>query len=257
MAEKESKPEGKPPEAEAKGGKTQPDKGGKQSEPREGKAPKEAKQGGKPAKEGAGDKKGKPDKEKGKPAPPPKPTVPARLQERYHKEIVKKLVEKLHRTNPHSLPKLQKIVVNMGVGKATTGGDKNRVEQAAEQLGQITGQKAQIRKARVAVSGFKLREGMEIGCRVTLRGRRMYEFLDRLISIALPRIRDFRGVNPKSFDGNGNYSMGLAEQLVFPEIDPDKATFTQGMDITMVTSTHSDDEARELLRMFGMPFRES
>jgi large subunit ribosomal protein L5 len=248
MAEKESSqpeaPEGKP---EAKEGK-----------PKEGKPPKDGKdpkQAGKPPKEVAGDKKGKPDK--GKPAPPPKPTVPARLQERYHKEIIKQLEDKYHRTNRHSLPKLQKIVVNMGVGKATTGGDKNRVEQAAEQLGQITGQKAQIRKARVAVSGFKLREGMEIGCRVTLRGRRMYEFLDRLISIALPRIRDFRGVNPKSFDGQGNYSMGLAEQLVFPEIDPDKATFTQGMDITMVTSTKSDDEARELLRMFGMPFREA
>jgi large subunit ribosomal protein L5 len=258
MAEKDPPQAEKPAEAKAPEG----------AEPKEGKHPKEGKpskegkpkegKGGKPAgKEGAGDKKGKPDKEKGKPAPPPKPTVPARLQERYHKEILKQLVEKIHRTNPHSLPKLQKIVVNMGVGKATTGGDKNRVEQAAEQLAQITGQKAQIRKARVAVSGFKLREGMEIGCRVTLRGRRMYEFLDRLISIALPRIRDFRGVNPKSFDGNGNYSMGLAEQLVFPEIDPDKATFTQGMDITMVTSTGSDDEARDLLRMFGMPFRES
>jgi large subunit ribosomal protein L5 len=249
MAEKEQPEAGDSKPAEAKA------PGGKEGKPKEGKQPKEAKQAGKPVKEGAGDKKGKPDK--GKPAPAPKPTVPARLQERYHKEIRKQLVDKLHRTNPHSLPKLQKNVVNMGCGKATTGGDKNRVEQSAEQLAQITGQKAQIRKAKVAVSGFKLREGMEIGCRVTLRGRRMYEFLDRLISIALPRIRDFRGVNPKSFDGNGNYSMGLAEQLVFPEIDPDKATFTQGMDITMVTSTNSDDEARDLLRMFGMPFRES
>ena len=122
---------------------------------------------------------------------------------------------------------------------------------------QITGQRAQITKAKVAISGFRLREGNEIGCRVTLRGRRMYEFLDRLISIALPRIRDFRGVNPKSFDGNGNYSMGLTEQMVFPEIDPDKVNFTQGMDVTFVTSTRSDDEARELLRLFGMPFREA
>ena len=147
-----------------------------------------------------------------------------------------------------SLPRLQKIVVNMGVGKALQ--DKNRMEQAAEQLTQITGQKAQVTKAKVAVSGFRLREGNEIGCRVTLRGRRMYEFLDRLISIALPRIRDFRGVNPKSFDGHGNYSLGLTEQMVFPEIDPDKVTFTQGMDVTFVTSTNSDDEARELLRGF-------
>jgi large subunit ribosomal protein L5 len=131
------------------------------------------------------------------------------------------------------------------------------MEQAAEQLAQITGQKALITKAKKAVSGFRLREDNPIGCKVTLRGRRMYEFLDRLISIALPRIRDFRGVNPKSFDGHGNYSLGLAEQLVFPEIDPDKATFTQGMDVTFVTTTNSDDEARELLRGFGMPFRES
>jgi len=179
----------------------------------------------------------------------------ARLQERYHQEITKRLAEKLGRTNPNSLPKLQKVVVNMGVGKALT--EKTRMEQAAEQLSQITGQKALVTKAKKAVSGFRLRENNEIGCKVTLRGKRMYEFLDRLISVALPRIRDFRGVNPKSFDGNGNYSLGLAEQAVFPEIDPDKVTFTQGMDITIVTSTHSDDEARELLRLFGMPFRES
>jgi large subunit ribosomal protein L5 len=179
----------------------------------------------------------------------------ARLMDRYKKEIMPRLAEKLGRKNPHSLPRLQKIVVNMGVGKALQ--DKNRMQQAAEQLTQIVGQRAQITKAKVAISGFRLREGNEIGCRVTLRGRRMYEFLDRLISVALPRIRDFRGVNPKSFDGNGNYSLGLAEQLVFPEIDPDKATFTQGMDVTFVMSTRNDDEARELLRQFGMPFREA
>jgi len=179
----------------------------------------------------------------------------ARLLERYQKEIAPHLAEKLGRKNAHSLPRLNKIVVNMGVGKALQ--DKNRMEQAAEQLGQITGQRPQITKAKKAVSGFRLREGNEIGCRVTLRGRRMYEFLDRLISIALPRIRDFRGVNPKSFDGQGNYSLGLSEQMVFPEIDPDKVTFTQGMDVTFVTSTNSDDEARELLRSFGMPFREA
>jgi large subunit ribosomal protein L5 len=179
----------------------------------------------------------------------------ARLQERYQKEIVKRLSDRFGRKNLLSLPRLQKIVVNMGVGKALQ--DKSRMEQAAEQLTQITGQRAQITKAKKAVSGFRLREGNEIGCRVTLRGQRMYEFLDRLISIALPRIRDFRGVNPKSFDGHGNYSMGLAEQVVFPEIDPDKVTFTQGMDVTFVTSTDNDDEARELLRAFGMPFREA
>ena len=179
----------------------------------------------------------------------------ARLLERYQKEIVAQLAGRLGRKNALSLPRLQKIVVNMGVGKALQ--DKNRMEQSAEQLSQITGQKAQITKAKVAVSGFRLREGNAIGCRVTLRGRRMYEFLDRLISIALPRIRDFRGVNPKSFDGHGNYSLGLAEQGVFPEIDPDKVTFVQGMDVTFVTSTNNDDEARELLRAFGMPFREA
>src|ERR1700745_1353712 len=142
----------------------------------------------------------------------------ARLMERYQKEIVSRLGEKLGRKNVLSLPRLQKIVVNMGVGKALQ--DKNRMEQAAEQLTQITGQRAQVTKAKVAVSGFRLREGNEIGCRVTLRGKRMYEFLDRLISIALPRIRDFRGVNPKSFDGHGNYSLGLAGQGGFSEIDP-------------------------------------
>jgi large subunit ribosomal protein L5 len=178
----------------------------------------------------------------------------ARLLERYQKEISPRLAERLGRKNKHSLPRLEKIVVNMGVGEALQ--DKNRLGQAAEQLAQITGQRPQITKAKVSISGFRLREGNEIGCRVTLRGQRMYEFLDRLISIALPRIRDFRGVNPKSFDGHGNYSLGLAEQLVFPEIDPDKVTFTQGMDVTFVTSTHNDDEARELLRAFGMPFRE-
>jgi large subunit ribosomal protein L5 len=196
----------------------------------------------------------------------------ARLLDRYQKEIIPHLQkmrrDKVKRDKPaeqtkaekkagnvYGLPRLQKIVVNMGVGKALQ--DKNRMEQAAEQLALITGQKAQIRKARKAVSGFRLREGNAIGCRVTLRGKRMYEFLDRLISIALPRIRDFRGVNPKSFDGNGNYSLGLSEQQVFPEIDPDKVTFSQGMDVTFVTSTRKDEEARELLKSFGMPFREA
>jgi large subunit ribosomal protein L5 len=179
----------------------------------------------------------------------------ARLQERYQKEIAGRLAEKLGRKNVLSLPRLQKIVVNMGVGKSLQ--DKPKMEQAAEMLTQIAGQRALVTKAKVAISGFRLREGNEIGCKVTLRGRRMYEFLDRLISIALPRIRDFRGVSPKSFDGNGNYSLGLSEQMVFPEIDPDKVTFTQGMDVTFVTSTKSDDEARELLRAFGMPFREA
>lgn len=178
----------------------------------------------------------------------------ARLMDKYTSEIVPGMSEKFGRKNVLSLPRLRKIVINMGVGKAVQ--DKNRMEAAADNLTQLAGQKSQITRSKRAVSGFRLRENLEIGCRVTLRGRRMYEFLDRLISLAMPRVRDFRGINPKSFDGNGNYSMGLSEQLVFPEIDPDKVNFTQGMDITFVTSTRNDDEARELLRMFGMPFRE-
>lgn len=181
-------------------------------------------------------------------------TPTPRLLERYKTEILPALAKKYGRENTLSLPRLVKVSLNMGVGKALQ--DKERMKLSAEQLSLIAGQKAQVMKAKVAVSGFRLREGNEIGCRVTLRGKRMYEFLDRLINVSLPRIRDFRGVNPKSFDGNGNYSMGLTEQLVFPEIDPDKVTFTQGMDITFVTSTRNDDEARELLRLFGMPFRE-
>jgi len=175
--------------------------------------------------------------------------------DKYKKEIVPELAKKLGRTNPNSMPKVQKICVNMGVGKTLQ--DKNRLEQAAQDLTMITGQKAQITKAKKAISGFRLRENNEIGCRVTLRGKRMYEFLDRLICVALPRIRDFRGINPDSFDGNGNYTFGVSEQAIFPEVDADKLTFNQGMDITIVTSTDSDDEARELLKGFGMPFRDN
>lgn len=180
--------------------------------------------------------------------------APARLQARYAAEIRPALATKLGRENVHSLPVLKKIVINMGVGKAIQ--DKNRMSEAVEHLTAISGQKPQVTKSRIAVSGFRLRQGQEVGCRVTLRGKRMYEFLDRLINLALPRIRDFRGVNPKSFDGNGNYNMGLSEQMVFAEINPDKVTFTQGMDITICTSVRNDDEARELLKAFGMPFRE-
>lgn len=179
----------------------------------------------------------------------------SRLYDTYKKDIVPALSTKLGKTNPHAVPKLQKIVLNMGVGKALQ--DKNRMEQAANDLAMIAGQRPQITKSRIAVSGFRLRENQEIGARVTLRGKRMYEFLDRLIAVALPRIRDFRGINPNSFDGNGNYSFGVNEQMIFPEIEADKVNFTQGMDITFVTSTSNDDEARELLRAFGMPFRES
>jgi large subunit ribosomal protein L5 len=176
-----------------------------------------------------------------------------RLQERYEQEIVPGLSEKLGRKNRLSLPKIEKIVVSMGVGSAIT--DKKHMEDATSAMTEITGQKALVCRARKSVAAFRLREGSPIGCKVTLRGRRMYEFLDRLISIVLPRVRDFRGLNPKAFDRNGNYSLGLNEQLVFPELNPDKYTRIQGMNIAICCSTNNDDEARELLRSFGMPFR--
>ena len=176
-----------------------------------------------------------------------------RLLERYKKEILPALGERLGRTNRLSLPRLEKIVVNMGVGAAV--GEKKYLEEAVGALTLISGQKPIIALARKSVAGFRLREGMPIGCKVTLRGIRMYEFLDRLISLALPRVRDFRGLDPNAFDGHGNYTLGLAEQLVFPELNPDKYSRVQGMDITLVTTTESDDEARELLRAFGIPLR--
>lgn len=178
-----------------------------------------------------------------------------RLQERYKTDILPALAKELGRTNPHALPQLKKIVVSMGLGKAI--GERKRLEEAVGHLGQITGQRPQITKARNAVSGFRLRENMEIGCMVTLRGKRMYEFLDRLINLALPRVRDFRGVNPKGFDGRGNFSMGLSDQMSFPEINPDKVNFPQGMNITMVTTAATNDEGRLLLRELGIPFQKA
>jgi large subunit ribosomal protein L5 len=185
-------------------------------------------------------------------APGGKPSVP-RLFERYEKEVLPALAEKLGRKNRLSLPRLEKIVLNMGVGSAIT--EKKHLEDATAALAVITGQKAKITQSRIAVAGFRLRENLPIGCKVTLRGTRMWEFLDRLISLALPRVRDFRGLSPKAFDGNGNYSLGLTEQLVFPELNPDKFLRPQGMNITIVMSTSSDDEGRELLRALGMPFK--
>ena len=177
-----------------------------------------------------------------------------RLQEKYEQEILPALVAQLGRTNRLALPRLRKIVLNMGVGSAIQ--EKKHLEMAVDAMTLITGQKPIITKSRKAIAGFRLREEMPIGCKVTLRRARMYEFLDRLISLALPRVRDFRGVNPNAFDGLGNHSLGLTEQLVFPELNPDKFTRIQGMNITMVTSTRNNDEARELLRLFGMPFRQ-
>ncbi|MEZ6052314.1 MAG: 50S ribosomal protein L5 [Planctomycetaceae bacterium] len=176
-----------------------------------------------------------------------------RLQEQYQSSIIGKLSSELGRTNRHSLPQLEKIVLSMGVGRAIQ--DRKVLEEVVAQMRQIAGQHVQITRARRSIANFKLREGMEIGCRVTLRKQRMYEFLDRLISVVLPRVRDFRGLNPNAFDGRGNYSMGLNEQMVFPEVNPDSVKSVQGLNITMVTSTTSDDEARLLLSSFGVPFQ--
>lgn len=177
----------------------------------------------------------------------------ARLKDRYENEIFPTLREKLGRTNRMSLPRLDKIVVSMGVGSAIS--DKKHIEEATSALAEITGQKALVCKARKSIAGFRLREGMAIGAKVTLRGVRMYEFLDRLISIALPRVRDFRGVKRKAFDGAGNYSLGLTEQLVFPELNPDKYSRPQGLNIAICTRGATDEEARLMLEMFGFPFQ--
>lgn len=182
------------------------------------------------------------------------PVPPPRLLDMYRQKVLPALAEKLGRTNPMNLPRLQKIVINMGVGSAIA--DKKFLEDSVNALTQIAGQKAVITKARKSIAGFKLREGQGIGCKVTLRGARMYEFMDRLLTLVLPRVRDFRGVNPKAFDGQGNYSLGLTEYLVFPELNPDKFTRTQGMNIVFVTTAGNDDDAREMLRQFGMPFRD-
>jgi large subunit ribosomal protein L5 len=187
------------------------------------------------------------------PPPPAAPSGPPRLKQRYEKEVLPGLMTKLGRTNRLSLPRLEKIVINMGVGSAIS--EKKHLEEAIAALTQISGQKPAVTRSRKSIANFKLREGMEIGCKVTMRGVRMYEFLDRLISLALPRVRDFRGLSPQAFDGRGNYSLGLSEQLVFPELNPDKFTRAQGMNITIVMSSHSNDESRELLRGLGMPFK--
>ncbi|WP_416898275.1 MAG: 50S ribosomal protein L5 [Minwuia sp.] len=175
-----------------------------------------------------------------------------RLKEHYESTIVPQLKERFGYTNVMQTPKLEKIVLNIGVGEAV--GDSKKVQAAFEDLTKIAGQKPVITKARKSIATFKLRDGMPIGVKVTLRATRMYEFLDRLVTIALPRVRDFRGVNPKSFDGNGNYAMGLKEQIVFPEINYDQVDEIRGMDIIICTTAKTDDEARELLAGFNMPF---
>lgn len=177
----------------------------------------------------------------------------ARLYEKYKSEVVPALKQKHNYANVHQVPKLEKIVVNMGVSASL---EKNAIEDAAKDLSLITGRKAAISKSRHSIANFKLREGQAIGCRVTLRREVMYEFFDRLVSAALPRIRDFRGLSPRSFDGRGNYTLGVGEQTIFPEIELDKIKRTQGMDITIVTNAPTNEEALDLLKLMGMPFAE-
>jgi large subunit ribosomal protein L5 len=178
--------------------------------------------------------------------------MPARLKTRYTDEIRPSLIERFGYSTPMQAPKIEKITVNMGVGDAKT--DSRLLQEATTQLARITGQQPSVRRARKSIAAFKLREGMAVGVSVTLRGERAYEFLDRLMSIAIPRIRDFRGLNPKSFDGRGNYSMGVKEQIIFPEIDYDKVDQVRGLDIAITTSARSDEESFALLEAFGMPF---
>ena len=214
-----------------------------------------AEKGAKPEKGGkaaADGKSGKADK----PAAPrePEPRVPARLKVEFEQVIRGKLAEQFGYKNRQQIPTLDKVVINMGIGEGVA--DRKKVESAAADLALIAGQKAVITKARKSIATYKVRAGQAIGCKVTLRQARMYEFLDRLINIALPRVRDFRGLNPKSFDGRGNYTLGIKEHIVFPEIDYDKAADVWGMDITVCTTARNDDEARALLRAFNFPFRQ-
>ncbi|MBI2002506.1 MAG: 50S ribosomal protein L5 [candidate division NC10 bacterium] len=206
------------------------------------------------AKAGKGEKaaKGKPDAARER-AVPQVPRVPARLRERYRTAIVPSLMAQFSYTNRMRVPEVKKVVINMGLGEAV--GNVKVIDAAVAELAAITGQKPVVTRARKSEAAFKLRAGMAIGCKVTLRGERMYEFLDRLLSVALPRIRDFRGIPTKSFDGRGNYALGIREQLIFPEIRYDKVEMTRGMDICVETSARNDEEARALLEQLGFPFR--
>jgi large subunit ribosomal protein L5 len=233
------------------------------SAPEQSQRPQKPAEADKTVKAEKGDKGGKSDKggakaakpEKTEPAPrEPEPRVPARLKVQFEDAIRSTLAEQFGYKNRFEVPTLDKIVINMGIGEGVT--DRKKVEGAAADLALIAGQKAVITKARKSIATYKLRTGQAIGCKVTLRKTRMYEFLDRLINIALPRVRDFRGLNPKSFDGRGNYTLGVKEHIVFPEIDYDKAADIWGMDITVCTTARNDDEARALLKAFNFPFRQ-
>jgi large subunit ribosomal protein L5 len=258
MSDQDKDKKGKKPDKPEK-----PDKA--EGEPKAAKAQKAAKAegGGKPdagdkgKKQAKGDKaeKGeKPGKAEAAPPPPPEPKGPPRLRVQFDNVVRKKLAEQFSYKNAMQVPMIDKVVINMGIGEAVA--DRKKVESAAADLALISGQKAVITKSRKAISTYKLREGQPIGCKVTLRKTRMFEFIDRLINIALPRVRDFRGLNPKSFDGRGNYSLGLKEHIVFPEIDYDKTAEVWGMDITVCTTARSDEEARALLTAFNFPFRQ-
>jgi large subunit ribosomal protein L5 len=254
MADADEKKAKKPDRAERAEAAEKAGKGAKPDKPAKGA---KAEGAGKPAKEGKGDKAaeakaGKPEK----PTAPrePEPKVPARLKVEFDNTIRGRLAEQFGYKNRMQIPVLEKIVINMGIGEGVA--DRKKVESAAADLALIAGQKAVITKARKSIATYKLRAGQAIGCKVTLRKARMYEFLDRLINIALPRVRDFRGLNPKSFDGRGNYTLGIKEHIVFPEIDYDKAADIWGMDITVCTTARDDNEARALLRAFNFPFRQ-
>ena len=237
-------------EDKAKGGKSEkpprPDKGDKGKQAQQPKAEK-----GQPAQKG--DKGQKPEAGEKKPRRPEE-RVTARLRTHFDEVVRKRLTEERGYKNRMQVPVLQKVVINMGIGEGVN--DRKKVEAAAADLGLIAGQKAVITKARKSIATFKVRDGQPIGCKVTLRKTRMYEFIDRLINIALPRVRDFRGLSPKSFDGGGNYTIGIKEHIIFPEIDYDKVADVWGMDITVCTSAKSDDEARALLSAFNFPFRQ-
>ena len=191
------------------------------------------------------------------PEEPQQPAPPPRLFERFKKEIAPALAQKFGYKNALAVPRVEKIVISMGLGKAVTAGEKGKMEQAEKELAVIAGQKPVRCKAKKSVANFKVREGMETGLKVTLRGARMYEFLDRLISMAIPRVKDFRGLDPNAFDKNGNFNFGFTEQTVFPEVNAAEVTFQQGMNITMVTTAPNAEHGRELLRLFGIPFRDT
>jgi large subunit ribosomal protein L5 len=242
MADTEEKKPKKAPKAGAEA-TSQPDK-----------APK-AEKGEKPPKAAKAAKAEKAAEGKAKAEPrEPEPKVPARLKVEFDQQIRGRLAEQFGYKNRMQIPTLDKVVINMGIGEGVA--DRKKVDSAAADLALISGQKAVVTKSRKSIATYKLRDGQAIGCKVTLRKARMYEFLDRLINIALPRVRDFRGLNPKSFDGRGNYSLGIKEHIVFPEIDYDKTTDVWGMDITVCTTARTDDEARALLTAFNFPFRQ-